>query len=171
MSDPRLNSVHLPAPRRDQFRQVRSALVGSTGEETMAGSVPSRLARVAPDQTSFQPNGREAPPAARYALVDNDHVYPLKVGINTVGRMPDNDVVVPDPYVSRRHVAIVVHAHGGCELHDIASKNGTLINGNGLNGPTRLHTGDHIRLSDHLLVFLCNGDEPLLPEVDHTQME
>jgi pSer/pThr/pTyr-binding forkhead associated (FHA) protein len=79
-------------------------------------------------------------------------------------------VVLADPYVSRRHVAIVVHAHGGCELHDVASKNGTLINGHGISGPTRLNSGDHIRLSDHLLIFLCHDDGGR-SAVEHTQAE
>jgi len=40
--------------------------------------------------------------------------------------MPDNDVVLQDAYVSRRHCAILIHLTGErCELHDIASKNGT----------------------------------------------
>jgi hypothetical protein len=169
MADSHLNSVHLPAPRREQFRQVRAAMMNATGQATIAGVIAPPMAYAAPDQTALQPNGRELATQAKYVLVDNDHVYPLKVGINTVGRMPDNDVVVPDPYVSRRHVAIVVHAHGGCELHDVASKNGTLLNGRGISGATRLHAGDHIRLSDHLLIFLCNDEQQQEP-VEHTQV-
>jgi pSer/pThr/pTyr-binding forkhead associated (FHA) protein len=137
----------------------------------MAGTAPAKCALPSPELTAIHADGKSLPTSARYVLVDNDHVYPLKVGINTVGRMPDNDVVVADPYVSRRHVAVVVHAHGGCELHDIASKNGTLLNGRGISGPTRLHTGDHIRLSDHLLIFLCNGEEDPQAQLDHTQAD
>src|SRR5262249_17802187 len=79
-------------------------------------------------------------------LMDKDAIYPLKVGVNTIGRLPDNDVVVQAPYVSRRHCAILVHAGDGCELHDIASKNGTFINGRKLEGPTRLNSGDELRM-------------------------
>jgi hypothetical protein len=170
MSDSHLNSVHLPAPRREQFRVVRDSLLNSAGEHTLAGSLPPNVPALAPDRTLLQPDGKPLPASVKFVLVDNEHVFPLKVGINTVGRLPDNDVVVPDPYVSRRHVAVVVHATGGCELHDIASKNGTLLNGQGISGPTRLHSGDHIRLSDHLLVFLCNGDDAPR-EIENTQAE
>ena len=65
----------------------------------------------------------------------------FKVGLNTVGRMPDNDVVVQDAYVSRRHCAIVVHTGDRCEVHDIASKNGTYLNGHKISGPTRRPPG------------------------------
>jgi pSer/pThr/pTyr-binding forkhead associated (FHA) protein len=79
--------------------------------------------------------------------------------LNTVGRLPDNDVVLRDPYVSRRHCAILVHAHDCCELHDIASKNGTLLNGEPLRGPTRLKPGDRILLCERLLILSAAAEE------------
>jgi pSer/pThr/pTyr-binding forkhead associated (FHA) protein len=75
-----------------------------------------------------------------------------------VGRAPDNDVVISDAYVSRRQCAILVHAGDGCELHDVASKNGTFLNGQKLDGPTLLHDGDEIRMCDRQLVFVLRGD-------------
>jgi pSer/pThr/pTyr-binding forkhead associated (FHA) protein len=90
--------------------------------------------------------------------MDRESVYPLKIGLNTVGRLSDNDVVLEDPYVSRRHCAVVIHAaNGTCELHDVASKNGTYLNGNRLSGPTPLVSGDEIRLCDRQLVFITRG--------------
>jgi hypothetical protein len=171
MSDSRLNSIHLPAPRREQFRLVRAALLGTTGDATIAGSLPPNASYAAPDRTSYEDGNQGDRVRSTYVLVDNNHVHQLKVGINTVGRMPDNDVVVADPYVSRRHVAIVVHSNGGCELHDVASKNGTLINGRTLSGPTPLHAGDQIRLSDHLLIFRSEDDRPRPPDVEKTRIE
>jgi pSer/pThr/pTyr-binding forkhead associated (FHA) protein len=54
--------------------------------------------------------------------------HPLRVGINTIGRFPENDIVVDVHCVSRRHCAIVVHASGGCEVYDTASRNHTVVN-------------------------------------------
>ena len=48
-------------------------------------------------------------PASTTGWSIKEYIYPLKVGINTVGRSPDNDVVVQDCYISRRHCAILVH--------------------------------------------------------------
>jgi hypothetical protein len=170
MSDPRLNSVHLKAERKEDFRSARDALLGARGDQTLAiDAAKSDHALTAP--TAIVPSGAKVSAEVRYVLVDKDLIHPLKIGINTVGRMPDNDVIVADPYVSRRHVAILVHAQNGCELHDVASRNGTLLNGKPLNGPTPLKSGDCIQLSDHQLVFLCQDGKPLLPGADVTQKE
>jgi hypothetical protein len=54
--------------------------------------------------------------------------------------------------------AILVHLRDGCELHDIASKNGTYLNGVRLSRPTRLRSGDEIRVCDQRFVFLSRQD-------------
>jgi pSer/pThr/pTyr-binding forkhead associated (FHA) protein len=74
--------------------------------------------------------------------------------------MPDNDVVISDGSVSRRHCAILVHTQRGCELHDTASKNGTFLNGKRVMGPTRLSDGDQIRMCDHTVVFKSSDADP-----------
>jgi pSer/pThr/pTyr-binding forkhead associated (FHA) protein len=40
-------------------------------------------------------------------------------------------------------------------VHDVASKNGTFLNGSKLPGPMPLKSGDEIRLCDRKLVFIC----------------
>ncbi len=75
------------------------------------------------------------PEGSDFWLRDKAGTYALKVGVNTIGRLPDNDVVLSGEFVSRRHCAILVHAGEGCEVYDIASKNGTFINGARLSGP------------------------------------
>src|SRR5262249_40426409 len=104
-------------------------------------------------------------------LMDQEGIYPLKVGVNTIGRMPDNDVVLEGPYVSRRHCAILVHAANGCELYDIASKNGTYLNGRRLSGPTQLISGDEIRMCDRQLIFMSRTDGPGAPAHEITCSE
>jgi hypothetical protein len=156
MTDPRLNSLHLDPARRDQYRHARDALLGSRGDQTLCAeraddNGPSSLIIREPDQRAA---GQEVPPDLECWLADSEFIYPLKVGINTMGRSHDNDVVVQDAYVSRRHCAILVHKNSTCELHDTASKNGTYLNGNRLAGPTLLHPGDEIRICDRQYVFL-----------------
>ena len=163
MADPRLNSVHLDPPRRADYRRAREQLLGACGQQTLA------LDQAPADEhqaVQTYPSGEKASPAgAKYWLVDQDGVHNLKVGLNTIGRMPDNDVSVPDGSVSRRHCAIVVHATRGCELYDTASKNGTFVNGQKIAGPTQLKPGDHIRLCDRQFVFLT-GDQASPPADD-----
>ena len=155
MADPRLNSVHLESPRRQQYRQARERLLDARGWQTLVAEQAEDLAdRPA---TLIENDKNKAPSAVQFWLMDKDFIYPLKVGLNTVGRAPDNDVVIQDGYVSRRHCAILVHAGRGAELHDTASKNGTLVNGHKLDGPTRLRSGDEIRMCDRNLVFVTQG--------------
>jgi pSer/pThr/pTyr-binding forkhead associated (FHA) protein len=167
MADPRLNSVHLEPPRRADYRKARDELLRARGSHTMA-------VEGQPDEQSANPHtliqnpGAEAPSDLAYWLADNEYIYPLKVGINTVGRSPDNDVVVQDGYISRRHCAILVHVGEGCELHDTASKNGTYVNGKRIGGPTRLRSGDEIRMCDQRLVFVARDHPPESPSPTHT---
>jgi hypothetical protein len=162
MSDPRFNSLHLDAsPRRDDYRRARALLLGACGFQTLAIE-QERVAEDCPGQPHTiieQPDIR--PVGIDFWIKDKYGTYPLKPGLNSIGRMPNNDVVIADGSVSRRHCAIVVHQNRGCELHDTASKNGTFLNGKRITGPTRLVHGDVIRMCDHEVLF--QTDETPLP--------
>ena len=139
MTDPRMNSIHLDVhARREAFREARAKLLGASTEP-------------APSSDTSEPY---------YWLVESEAVHPLKVGVNTIGRMLDNDVAIRDGSISRRHAAIVIHANDGCELHDTASKNGTYLNGQKISGPAFLKAGDEIRLCDRSLVFHAGEAAP-----------
>jgi hypothetical protein len=63
-----------------------------------------------------------------------------------VGRHPACDVVVDDPTVSRRHAQLRLRG-GVWVLQDLASKNGTSVNGERV-GRVALHSGDVILLGN-----------------------
>ena len=156
MSDPRLHSLHLEGqPRRDSFRAARQALQAACGSQTLAGDVQVLEDARLHASTLAAPPGGPNPLLGKFTfyLKDGSNVYPLHLGMNSVGRLPDNDVVVRDECVSRRHCAIVIHSDLRCELHDVASKNGTLLNGKKIPGPTRLQSGDQITLCNRRLTF------------------
>lgn len=168
MSDPRFQSVHLEGqPRLGAFRAAREAVERACGSQTLAGEpLASDDALRAP--TVFAEHAPPANPLARQFaayLKDGSNVYPLHIGMNSVGRLPDNDVVVRDECVSRRHCAIVVHSNFTCELHDVASKNGTLLNGKKIPAPTRLCAGDQITLCNRRLTFHLVEAQPEPPAV------
>jgi FHA domain len=154
MADARLNSIHLELPQRQEFRAARDQLLLGRGDRTLCVEGQSNFAKGSHNLEPGQQAAETVP--ARFVLVDKDVVYPLNVGLNTIGRMPDNDVVVDDGYVSRRHCAILVHTDDSCELQDVASKNGTLVNGQKIQCPTRLQAGDEIRICTRSLVFVAN---------------
>ena len=152
--DPRFNSLHLDPARRQDYRRAREVLLDSRGVQTVY--VERRQGEgtsgTDPSATMCQASG-PAPATAQFWLLDREFIYPLKIGVNTMGRSSDNDVVVEDLYVSRRHCAVLVHHDGTCELHDTASKNGTFLNGGRLKGPTPLRPGDEIRICNRQFVF------------------
>ena len=150
MADARFQSIHLEGqPRRELFRQARAQLNACCGMMTIAGDLRELGSKQVDDGAT-----RALPPPnpdAVYCLKEGETLYKLGVGVNSVGRLPDNAVCLKDDHVSRRHCAVIVHSDGRCELHDIASKNGTLLNGKKLQGPTPMAPGDQITLCGKLL--------------------
>jgi len=77
----------------------------------------------------------------------------------TLGRAPDNDVVVPDVSISRFHAFVKRDANGRWMMQDAGSTNGTTVNGSsvprqGHGPPAELSPGDDVRLGQVDLTFL-----------------
>ncbi len=169
MSDPRLMSMHLEGQsRREQFRAARQVIEAACGSHTLAGDLRMLVGeeRLHTSTVAVPPGGM--PPAVvgkfTFYLKDGGNVYPLHVGMNSVGRLPDNDVIIRDECVSRRHCAVLVHSDLRCELHDVASKNGTLLNGKKIAGPTKLQSGDQLTLCTRKLTFhIAEAESPPEP--------
>jgi len=86
----------------------------------------------------------EVPPAM---LVGEGRELPLRAGVNSFGRKAENDVCVPDPYISGKHGQIEV-TDQGIFFTDLGSTNGTMLNDAKLapNMRTLVTTEDVIRL-------------------------
>ena len=70
-----------------------------------------------------------------------------------LGRIGDADVLLDNPYVSRRH-AKIVRDEKGYAVEDLGSKNGTFVNGTRLaETERRLKTGDRIELGPGQVVL------------------
>jgi hypothetical protein len=160
MSDPRFNSCHLEFPRRQDYRRAREAVLAARGWLTRAGEYAENLVDAEQWPSLLPVQAEQVLPGVRYVLVDlkNDHVYGLNLGLTTLGRRKENDIVFSENVVSRRHCVLLVHALGNCELHDTASRNGTFVNGRQIQGPVRLTSGDEITVCDHRLRFLSTAD-------------
>ena len=163
MSDPRLHSLHLEGqPRREQFRTARQAIQAACGAQTIAGDLRILTAEGEPNAPTTTAASAMPGSTGRFIfyLKDGTNIYPLRLGMNSVGRLPDNDIVIRDECVSRRHCAVLVHTDLRCELHDVASKNGTQLNGKKILAPTRLQSGDQIHLCNRKLTFHITDAAP-----------
>jgi pSer/pThr/pTyr-binding forkhead associated (FHA) protein len=80
--------------------------------------------------------------------------FALRPDATTIGRGPDNHVVLPSPAVSSEHARVVVR-DGQFWIEDLRSTNGVAVNGGRVkvDEPRVLANGDAIRVSDHLLFF------------------
>ncbi len=87
-----------------------------------------------------------------------DSVIPLSEGEVTIGREASNGIAVIDPSVSRKHCAINWQ-EGRFRVRDLDSRNGTLVNGSGVEEHWLQH-GDEIAAGDSSFLFLLEDDEP-----------
>jgi hypothetical protein len=74
----------------------------------------------------------------------------------TIGRTSENDVVIPEYSVSRKHCFIAVGEGSACRITDWGSANGTLVNevDIGKMAPCLLRGGEVITLGRLMLLFL-----------------
>ncbi len=96
-------------------------------------------------------------PKATLQLVTDEgdgQIWPL-TGKNTfrIGRVDGSDIVLPFAWVSRQHAMVQVEANFGHNVIDLGSANGTFVNGRKVYTPTRLNSGDCIRIGKSELVF------------------
>lgn len=59
---------------------------------------------------------------------DEEEIFFISKLVTTIGRIESNDIVIPDPSISRHHAQIRL-TNGQFSLHDLDSTNGTFLNG------------------------------------------
>ena len=90
--------------------------------------------------------------------------FEVKDGGLRLGRSSSNDIHVPDEELSRNHCLFETVGESGVRVTDLASANGTLVNGVPLGGdPVELKLGDLIEVGK--IVISVVGNQPL-PKAD-----
>ena len=86
-------------------------------------------------------------PSARLVVVETPERF-VEAGtafalqpVASIGREPSNTIAIPDSYASAHH-ALLTWRDGQWWLEDQGSRNGTLLNGVPVTGPTVVTTGD-----------------------------
>ncbi|MGA7931611.1 MAG: sigma 54-interacting transcriptional regulator [Candidatus Sulfotelmatobacter sp.] len=92
----------------------------------------------------------------------------------SVGREPSNKLWAADSAMSRRHCAIVKQEDGRFLLRDLGGRNGTRVNGKGIEKHELCHR-DQISVGNSTLVFLLGDEEAIAErnplELDDTTVE
>lgn len=87
-------------------------------------------------------------------------------GRTTIGRRPNNDIVLENGMVSGDHAVILMGEDGHVYAQDLGSRNGTVVNGEMITR-ARLRTGDVIKIGGFKLRFFGdNQDEEEHAKVD-----
>lgn len=95
----------------------------------------------------------ESPPAV--LTLPSGQRIELHEGRYIVGRQLQNDVVVNDPNISRRHAEFICSG-GEVLVRDLGSTNGTKVNGVGIHGEQLLQHGDVVGLGGVEIRFESN---------------
>lgn len=93
-----------------------------------------------------------------FLVLAGRRIFRLQSDSVAIGRRLDNDLVIEDPRVSRRH-ALIQASGGQFLIQDLRSTAGTLVNGRRIRS-VALRPGDVIRLAETELVYGESPGEP-----------
>jgi adenylate cyclase len=96
-------------------------------------------------------------PRLAVQLSDEPELYVEAGNCVTIGRSPDNSLVLSDAKISRHHAEVRLVSSGQYRLSDLGSANGTLLNGRRLTAPRELQNGDIIQIGTASLRFETRG--------------
>jgi adenylate cyclase len=80
----------------------------------------------------------------------------------TIGRSDDNNVVIPDRWISRNHALLQCMENGEFFLIDLGSRNGSFVNGRRVSVPVTLRNGDRLTFGQTDIDFYCPSESPHL---------
>jgi pSer/pThr/pTyr-binding forkhead associated (FHA) protein len=89
---------------------------------------------------------------------DNGKRFPISSRVSYIGREDLNQVIIPNDAISKKH-AKLTFADGKFYIEDLASSNGTFLNGTRVHTRTVLRNGDLIRLGAIIVKFEVSKQE------------
>ena len=115
-------------------------------------NAPTRIEREEDIRASFDAEPQSGPRLLIIGGNNRGKEYPLKLGDNSIGRGVDNDIILADIAVSRKHT-LVCYEGDDFVVRDLGSGNGTLLNGKRVDAKP-LADGDQLELGNTLMRFV-----------------
>jgi serine phosphatase RsbU (regulator of sigma subunit) len=75
-----------------------------------------------------------------------------KKSLLRIGRLPESEIYLDEPVVSRRH-ADIYKSDASYYVKDMGSRNGTLVNGERISQPTEISPGDTVGIGNSQIVY------------------
>lgn len=127
----------------EKFLGLMTALLGVIGAiASLRASNPKYREEIV--RRSMAVNTLLTMPQTYAKLVHQGKTIYIHQGINRLGSLPDNHIVLNEPSVSRSHATLEYRNTGDVILSDSGSLNGSCVNGQRITQPTRLRDGDVI---------------------------
>ena len=123
-------------------------------EESSGGEIEQATATISADEARRHGLAREI---VEVVLGDEKHQLEGR-GPWSVGRSQENDIVINDPNVSRKH-ARISRADNGFVVEDLGSTNGTLLDGAPIDRE-RIESGDELTFGQSRARFIRRIDSP-----------
>ena len=144
---------------------VPVSLLGQLAQAFHGGGAPAAH----PSQPNLAAAAQGAPPGQGGAPAHRKHrtvigelnLSQLQGGAISIGRTPDNKIVVPHPQVSAKHAQIIDQG-GSLFLEDLGSGNGTFVRGQ------RIPRGQRVPVANGEKVFI--GPMPLVIQIEGKQV-
>jgi hypothetical protein len=133
---------------REHARAERYSFVGPVAVEINVDSSLTPGMFLVNGSMVEQPGGG---PMGALSLSDGRRVE-LGDEVVTIGRLPECDVELADPNISRKHAEVRRHGNEFI-IVDLGSTNGTKVNGSWVSGQRRLHDGDEITVGSASIRF------------------
>jgi ABC transport system ATP-binding/permease protein len=152
-----VNGDELPVKEERALREGDVVQIGPFTLRYHAVTGPAGAAgpTLRPGHTVVLPHG--LPPRLTVRTPDGSREFPLEKATLTLGRDPDNDIVVPAEAVSRHHAALERRA-GGFVIKDLGSTNGLSVDGR-LVQEKQLEPGDSVAIGKSVTLTFVAGED------------
>ena len=137
--------------------QIATAAAGGGAPQAAAPAAGTAMAAAIPAPAG----GAPVPGRKHQTVIGELDMSQLSSSVITIGRTPENKIVVPHAQVSSRH-AQIVQANGQLFLEDLRSANGTFVRGQ------RIPPGARVPVANGEKVFI--GPMPLLIHISGQQV-